>query len=75
MKEGGKPFMTSMTIDTGMFKKFSAELHLPLNRVCCKRAEHTNVRESSQQNTEVIALSHLSLTIILQSSSLCCGVV
>ena len=46
MKEDGKPFMTSMTINTGMFKKFSAELHLPLNRFFVKEQNTLMLRKA-----------------------------
>ena len=47
-----------------MFKKISAKLHLPLNRFCCKRVEHINVKESSQQNIEVIEKTNSPVTFV-----------
>ena len=51
-------------------KKFSAKLHLPLNRSLCKKPEHSNINQRSWKNMQVTAVSCLSHTNVLLS---CCA--
>lgn len=50
-----------------LFLKKSSKLHLPLNRSFCKRPEHSKVKWRSRQNTQVMAVSHLSPTDVFPS--------
>ena len=54
-------------------EKLSTKLHLPLNRSFCKRLENINIniKWRTRQNFQVIALSRLSHTNVLQSSPCC----
>ena len=52
-------------------KNLFAKLHLPWNRSFCTRPENINVNGRPPQNSQVIALSRLSHTNVLPSSSSC----
>ena len=47
-----------------MFKKFSAKLHLPQTDFFVKEQNTFNVKESAQQNTEVIEKTNSPVTFV-----------